>query len=305
MYKFKQPNSRHLPWLVLAVILFLSASLNAIAQPGRGGGINPPGGGRHGDDPTDEGVKNAKVNDKAQKLLAEGDRLLGKGDIIRAKSKYRSVIELVGLEGPGQSAFGALENLHQQGMQELERAKGLFEEKNYIEARDASVMVQRQYANLFGGINVGENRPNLAQLAKSLITRIERDPGAKAALQEVKARPMAKKIARYDKQVEKDPTRLYDIYETCAKAAKKYPDCETGKSCAARAKKLKADKKSWKVICEERERRDIRKQLQEIETHEKAGRTAEAKKLLDRLLIKYPGRSREELEKMANTKRPK
>lgn len=284
---------------IACIGLVIATGGTTLAQP-RGQGGTPPDAGRpRGDDPTDEGASRARLNEKAQKLLSEGELFLAKGDIRRAKLRFRSVIELVGLEGAGQGAYGALQQLHQRGQQELEAAQTAFKEGRHLEALQAARSVKNNYANLFGGIQGVPQLPNLATLAARLITKIEADPGAKAALQEDKARPMARRIERLEKAGRKDRSKLLDLYDACAKLARKYPDSPSGRKARDRAQSLKADRKTWKLIGRERDRRDLVERLRAIDEHEKAGRLAEATKELDKLRVKYPGKSREDLVRLS------
>ncbi|MBX3395095.1 MAG: hypothetical protein KF841_06970 [Phycisphaerae bacterium] len=287
---------------MLLLLTIAVTTQQAIGQP-RGRGGTPRDIGRPGEkDPTDDAERNAKLQAKAQKIYAEGEAALAKDRIPYAKMKFRSVVELVGVSGVGESALSALKQIQARGQEALNDARSLYEKKDYVLAIEKARFVQRNYANILGGLSVGGDAPNLATLAVDLIKQIESDPAAKPTLQEEQARPLAKRIERFEKQARTDKSRLLDVYDTCRKLASKFPDCPTAKTCVARSETLRKDKKNWSIISRERDRRDVLSQLGKIEELEKAGEDAAARKALDRLLIKHPGKTRQDLERLSRTK---
>ncbi len=279
-----------------AMVLALAASIlfisTASAQPYRG----PK------DDPTDERVQKEKRQAQAQKYYDEGQALLGKGDIIRAKTKFKSAVELAGQEGVGAAALSALAQIHSQGMRELEAAKAAYDQGEYLLAIREARRIKHVYANLFGGVQDARGQVNVSRLAADLISKIESNPEAEPSLEEEKAEPLAKKIERLERQSPKDRSLYYDLYQTSQKAARKYPRSPTGQTAAKRVKELKADKPIWKLIGMEKERRELALALSRIETLEKTGEKDEAKKAMEKLLIRHPGKTRADLEKQAKEK---
>lgn len=277
--------------MIAASLVFAPA---ALAQPVRGGGPK--------EDPTDERVQKEKRQAQAQKHFDEGQRLLAKGDILRAKTKFKSAFELAGQEGVGPAAISALMQIHSQGMRELEAAKSAYDEGAYLLAIREARRIKHVYANLFGGVPGASGAANLSRMAADLIARIENNPDAEPALEEEKAEPLAKKIERLEKQCPKDRSLYYDLYQTSQKAARKYPRSPTGQTAAKRIKELKADKEIWPLIGMEKERRELASALSRIEALEKTGEKDEAKKALEKLLIRHPGKTRADLEKRAKEK---
>lgn len=295
----------HLPkslWMLPLLLTIATAVPQVIAQP-RGRGGTPRDIGRPGEkDPTDEAEHNARLQAKAQKIYAEGESALAKDRIPYAKMKFRSVVELVGVSGVGESALSALKQLQSRGQEMLNEARSLYEKKEFILAIKRARFVQRNYANILGGLSVAGDAPNLATLAVELTKQIESDPAAKPALQEEQARILAKRIERFEKQARSDKARLLDVYDTCKKLASKFPNCPTAKTCVERSEALRKDKRSWTIISRERERRNVLSQLGKIEELEKAGDDSGARKALEKLLIKYPGKTRQDLERLSRTK---
>ncbi|HWL93428.1 MAG TPA: hypothetical protein VNT79_07820, partial [Phycisphaerae bacterium] len=248
---------------------------------------------------TEDAAQEQKQQEKAQKYLAEGQELLGKGNIVRAKVKFKSAYELGGPGGAGDAAIAALLQIHERGRQELEAAQAALPQQEFLKALREARRIKTVYSNLFGGIEVAPEPVNLSRLAAKLIEEIESNPSAQPALQEEKAAPFAKRIERLEREREKDRSKYVDLFAACEKAAEKYPASPTGKAAAARLKQLKANKKIWRHIGRERDRRALAAALSNIAALEKHGRPAEAQKHLDRLLTRHPGQTRAALEKRA------
>lgn len=282
-------------WAVV-VALWVCATVTPVWAQRIGGG---------GDDGNDEARQKAAAQAKAGKYFAEGQALMDKGEVARAKSKFKAAIGLVGLEGVGQSAWSQLVAIHNQGMQELDRAQSLFKEEKYVEALDVAKRTMSIYANIFSGLKVPSNHPIVSRQAKSLIEAIERHPQAQIAIQEHGAQKRVKRIASLERRARKDSSLYYDLYKAHMALAKQFPDCPTGKASAAEAARLSADKKVGKAIRREQSRREIAAALGRIEEHEKAGRMGEAERELKSLMSRYPGKSRAELKEMSVRKPPK
>ena len=250
--------------------------------------------------PIDPAAKRRAQIRKAQKYFDDGQKLLNKRKIIRAKSKFKAAIEIAGLEGPGQAAFAALRGIHEEGMRELIRAKGMYDEKKFVESLALSKRIKSVYANLFGGLKIPQTFPNIARLATRLIRAIDKNPAAQIEIQEHEATKRLKRITRLEERVKKDPIKYYELYKAYRTIAKRYPDCPTGRDCAEQAIKLRSHKKKWKIIKRERRRRDIASALSSISTLEAGGLIDKAEKELAALMKKYPGKTRKQLEAMAS-----
>lgn len=277
-----------LPRLFLQMLITLVLAGYAFALP--------PG---FGDDPTDPEAQRRAVIQKAEKYLADGQKLLAEGKIIQAKTKFKAAIGMVGLEGPGLSAFQALKGIHDEGMREVMRAKKLYEEKKFIEALDVARKTKSIYANLFSGLELPQTFPNIARYAKRIIKAIDKNPAAQLQIQEHEATRYLKRVESLERRVEEKPVEYYRLYKAYRKIAKRFPDCPTGRDCAEQAIKLRNDKKIWKIIMQERRRREIASALSSIKTLEANGLHDDAEKELATLLKKFPGKTREDLEKLA------
>lgn len=284
--------------ITLAIILCASVeSTHAQGRSRRRGDL--PGGRPNPNDPTDPARRDAAIQQKANRYFQAGQRLLAEGKTRRAIPKFKSVIELVGTEGLGQASLAQLMAIHQQGIQALDRVRSLIEEKHYREALKRAKETRVLYANLFGGIDAASGVPNISRLAVGLIKTIEKNPAARIEIQEYEAGKRAKKIPRHQRQAKKDARRYLDLHKLLSTLAKRYPDCPTGKRCAREASKLKGDRKIWRIIQRERERRFIASTLSRVEQLEKAGLMKEAAEEYRKLKHKYPTKSREQLREMA------
>ncbi len=279
-------------WGLVTALILCAACQTARAQ-----GVTMGGG------QEDEARQKAAAQEKASRYFSQGQALMEKGDVARAKSKFKAAIGLVGLDGVGQSAWNQLLAIHNQGMQELEHAQQLFKEEKYVEALDVANRARNMYANIFGGLKVPNSFPNVSRQAKALIAAMQKHPQAQAAIQEHAAKKRLKRIAALERKVRKDKTAYYDLYKAHMAVAKQYPDSPSGKASAAEAARLTSDKKIAKAIEAERDRRDIAAALSRVEDLEKTGRLREAEEELKALMSRFPGKSRTDLKAMSIKKR--
>jgi tetratricopeptide (TPR) repeat protein len=262
----------------------------------------PPDGpwsGGHRDDPTDPNKQTEERRRLAQEYFDAGMKLLEKKQIQAAKGKFRAAVELVGKEGVGQAAIGQLTQIHTEGMKQLEKAGLLFQAGKYQEALQLAKKTKTLYGAIFDGIQGGEGKPNVAQLAAKMIKVIEADPKAKAEIDELEAAKRYAKAARLEEGARKDETKYYDLYKTLQGIVKRYPNSPTGVKAAEQLGKLKADKKLYAVIEKEQQRRFISSTLQQAEQYEKAGQSEEAAAEYQKLKKKFPDKTLDELRRMA------
>lgn len=276
--------------------LFFCAAISLLCAPVALAGPIFGGGGR---DPMDPDAQRRGLIAKAQQYLESGQRLLADGKIIQAKTKFKAAIGTIGLEGPGLTAFHALKGIHDEGMREVMRSKALYDEGNFIEALDVAQKTKSIYANLFSGLELPHSFPSVSRLAKRIIKAIDKNPAAQVQIQEHEATIRLKRVVKLEERVKEEPARYYDLYRAYRTIAKRYPDCPTGQDCAEQAIKLRNDKSIWKIIKRERRRRELRSALSTIKTLEANGMTDQADAELAKLFKKFPGKSRKELEKLA------
>lgn len=289
----KPRRSRHLPGLfsIFALLLLAAPAAVAMAQPG-GIGIG-------GSDPMDEARAEAARMRRAQEYLTAGMELHREGKIVQAKTKLKAAIGLVGLNGPGQAAFQALRQIHEEGMRELERVRTLFNDRKFVEALELAEQTKSIYANLFSGLSIPVHLPNISTVAARMVESIEKNPAARAQIQEHEATKRLKRVKTLERLAGKDPTRYYDLYRAYRKIGKRYPDCPTGRDCMAQSDKLRSDTEIWPVILRERTRRKLASKLASIAMMEANGRTEEAAEQWRALQKRFPGKSRADLEAMA------
>ncbi|MFH1418800.1 MAG: hypothetical protein ABII12_11020 [Planctomycetota bacterium] len=290
-----------LPVLVLVCTLFL-ASDATFAQTDRGRREPPPDGpwNRKGrKDPTDPAGQAQAAQQKAQKYYDQGIQLIEKGRIRRAKAKFKAVIGLVGQQGVGQAALGQLMQIHAEGMSQLAEARRSYEIGEYRKALDVAKKTKSRYANILGGIDGADDRPNIAKLAVELIKKIENDPKAIEAIQEFEAAKRFARVARLEKATEKDPAKWLDLFKLLDRIALRYPECPTGDACAKRVQAIKGDKPLYRAIKLEQQRRFIASALQLAEQYERDGRKDLADAQYDKLKKRFPGKSKKELRRMA------
>lgn len=283
---------------MLGLACALPASAEAQFRPNRPR-RDLPGGRPSKTDPTDPKVQEAAARKKAAEYLQKGQAFLAKGQIHRAATQFKAVIELVGLEGVGNAALSQLQGIHRRGMEEIKKALGLYQEGKYRESLELAKKCKVLYANIFGGMTVPVDVPDVPRLAKQLIKKIDSDPTAQRAIQEFEAAKRAKKIPRLEKRAKEDPTRYLDLYKALKRIAKRYPDCETGARCKAQKAKLRKDGPIWRHITHEKERRFIASALQKIEQYQKAGLTEQAAVEIKKLRELYSGKSLAALREMA------
>jgi tetratricopeptide (TPR) repeat protein len=277
----------------------------APAQIGGGGSTRRRGGGIGlGDDPTDEAKQREAAQRKADEYLQAGIKLLDKGRIQAAKTKFKAVIELVGTEGSGQAALDYLKNLHLEGMARLEKAAELFGQGQYVEALKLAKETKVLYADLFGGIPGAGSVPIVSQEAANLIKQIEADPKAREAIQESEAAKRFKRIEGLEDKAKKDRTKYYDLYRRLKNIATRFPDCATGRECAKRLRLLEDDKDVMRVVKQEEDRRFIAAALRRAEQYERDGHPDKAKAEYAKLLEKHKGKTIEQLKRMAGEAKP-
>lgn len=277
----------------------------APAQIGTGGGTRRGGGGiRLGDDPTDEAKQREAARRQADEYLQAGIKLLEKGRIQAAKTKFKAVIELVGTEGSGSAALDHLKSLHLEGMTRLEEAAELFGQGQYVKALKLAKETKVLYADLFGGIPGAGNVPIVSQEAANLIRQIESDPKAGEAMQELEAAKRFKRIPGLEDKAKKDRTKYYDLYKGLKKIATRFPDCATGRECAKRLRLLEDDKAVMRLVKREEDRRFIAAALRRAEQYERDGHQAKAKAEYAKLIEKYKGKTLKELRRMAGAAKP-
>ena len=293
-------GAKVLRWGCVLLGLACAFPSSTIAQPRRDRPPRDlPGGRPSKKDPTDPKNQDEATRRKAAAYLQRGQALLAKGRFSRAATQFKAVIELVGTEGLGGSAMSQLRGIHRRGMDAIKKALGLYQEGKYREALALAKKSKSLYANIFGGLNVVIDAPNIPRLAKQLIRKIDHDPTAQRAIQEFEAAKRAKKIPRMEKRAKKDPTRYLDLYKALKTISTRYPDCDTGARCKAQMKQLKKNGPIWRHITREKERRFIASALQRIDQYQKAGLTKEAAAEIRKLRELYSGKSIAKLRKMA------
>jgi hypothetical protein len=287
-------------FLFVAMVCF-ALSDSARGQTVGGGGIRrslPPGAG----DPQDPAEQREALQKKADEFMQAGMKLRAKGMIQPAKTKFRAVIEMVGPDGAGGAAMSQLVSIQEEGTAKLEEARRLFSEAKYPESLKLAKRVKVMYANILDGVPGAPFSGNLARQADKLISEIGSDPRAQAALQELEAAVKAKGLVRLEKDAKKDRAAYYDLYKKLEGIAKRYPLCETGQRCAKRLNEIRSDRTLAKFLHEEEQRRNIAASLQRAEQYSKNGLHEDAARELRELSQRFPGRSMEELRRMAEKK---
>lgn len=295
------------PWPLTwhAAVALFTLLIAATPCPAQRRPWNPPPDGpwnRRGSDPTDAAKQTEAQQRKAREYLDAGNRLLEKGDIQGAKTKFKAVVELAGAEGVGQAALGQLQNIHNRGLRELQRAESMFQEGKYAESLQLAKRTKVLYAAIFDGIPGGGNQPNIANLAVSLIERIEADPKAAAQFREERAAKLCRRVPGLEKAAEQEPRKYFDLCRALEKVAGKYPDCPSGQQCAKRLRELKKDPKLYALIQREADRRFIAATLARAEEYELAGQSDLAAAEYEKLKKKHPDKPLPELRRMAKEK---
>jgi|GEM_PF-2071342 len=280
--------------LLLAAAAYLGFSTVARAQP------LPPS-----DDPQEAARKEAARQARAAQYFAEGQKLFAENKIVRAKTKFKAAIGMVGLEGVGQSAFNALTQIHSQGMGEIEKAIELAKQQKYVEAMELARATRSIYANLFAGLNIQHNYPNISHLARDIEEKLEKNPAAQAQIQEKEASSRLRRIRVLERVVTEDPARYYDLYKAYRRIAKSFPNCPTGRDCASQSESLRSDKDIWRMINDERKCRWIEDKLQTISMCEANGLTDKARETYEELTKRFGKRTPEEFRQLVAEKRPK
>jgi hypothetical protein len=287
-----------LPGLLFIFCANFLLTMPAVAQRGTGGiGIG-------GGDPMDEARQEAARMRRAQEYYEAGLKLYNEGKVIQAKTKLKAAVGLVGANGSGGAALQALKQIHDDGMKELDRVRKFYEEKKFVEAMDLASQTKSIYANLLSGLNVPLDLPNISTIAARMIEALEKNPAARADIQEHEAANRLNRIKTLERLATDDPTRLYDLYKAYRKIAKRFPDCPTGRDCLTQSEKLRSDAEIWRAIKQERTRRKIASALANIQMLETNGRSADAVAEMEKLQSRFPGKSRKHLEKMAEKPEP-
>ncbi len=284
--------------VLLGLVLALPSSADAQFRPKRPR-RDVPGDRPSRKDPTDQRNLDEATRKKAAEYLRKGQALLAKGQFSRAATQFKAAIELAGTGGVGGSALSQLRSIHRRGMDEITKALGLYQEGKYRDALALAKQTKVLYANIFGGLTVPVDSPDIPRLANQLIRKIDSDPTAQRAIQEFEAAKRAKKIPRLEKRAKKDPTRYLDLYKALKTISARFPDCDTGARCKAQLAKLKKDGPIWRHITREKERRFIASALQKIDQYQKNGLTKEATAEVKKLRELYSGKSLAKLRKMA------
>lgn len=284
--------------VLLGLVVALPSPADAQFRPNRPR-RDLPGGRPSRNDPTDPKNMDEATRKKAALYLQKGQAFLAKGQFSRAATQFKAVIELAGLEGVGNSALSQLRSIHRRGMDEIKKALGLYQEGKYREALVLAKQTKVLYANIFGGLTVPIDAPDIPRLAKQLIRKIDRDPTAQRAIQEYEAAKRARKIPRLENRAKKDPTRYLDLYKALKTISTRFPDCDTGARCKAQLAQLKKDAPIWRHVTREKERRFIASALQKIDQYQKSGLTKEAAAEVKKLREFYSGKSLAKLRKMA------
>ena len=278
----------------LSVASMLVTAAPTLAQP------FPPA-----NDPLDEARQEAGRQAKAQAYYNQGQQLLAEGKIVQAKTKFKAAIGVVGLQGTGSAAFAALQQIHGQGMAEIEKAIGLTKQEKYIEALEVARAARSIYANIFAGLNIQHNFPNIAHLARKIEEQLEKNPAAQAQIQEKEASSRLRRIKVLERKAKDDPARYYDLYKAYRSVARGFPDCATGRDCATQMEKLESDKKVWRMINDERKCRWIEDKLQSIEMLQKNGLDEKARARFKELTDRFGDRSAADFRRLVAEKRPK
>ncbi len=292
---------------LIRLVLICAAALGsgpAVAQVGQEGGRRePPADGPwnrgSGSDPTDGRRQDEARRRQAQAYFDAGLKLLEKDQIPGAKTKFKSVVELVGREGVGQSAYAQLVAIHDRGAAELTRADELYREGKYQEALQVAKKTRVLYAAIFEGLRDVETKPNLARSAADLIDRINADPKAQEAIQEEAAARLFRRIPHLERAAQAEPRKNFDLYRALERIATRYPACPTGRASAERLHKLISDAKLRAIIEREQQRRVIAAALGKAAQYEKEGRPDLAAIELAKLRERHPGKSIDELRRLA------
>ena len=234
--------------------------------------------------------------------MQAGLKLRAKGLIQPAKTKFRAVVELVGVTGAGPAAMGQLVSIQQEGNTRLDEARKLFTDGKFGESLKLAKRVKVMYGNILEGLPGAPVSGNLSRMAAKLIEEIDADPRAQEALQEGVASIKAKSLPRLEKEAKRDRSAQYDLYKKLESIAKSYPKCATGRQCAERARQMRADRSLAQLLHREEERRTIASAIQRAEQYEKNGLHDEAAREYRELAQRFPGRSLDELRRMAAKK---
>lgn len=285
--------------------LFSSANGQRPGGPlGPGGPLDP--GGReidlHPEDPVQVAERTRR---SAERAMQKAQEYREKGRLQQAAASYKSAITYSLSPGPGNkpvdagianSAIDQLKQLYDEGKQKLDAARKLYEDGKYLAARDAADKVKKLYGGILSGVPGAGAVPNLANLAIALIREIETDPKAIPILQQDKAAPLVKRLARLDREAQRDASKRLDIYQLLQKISEKYPKCDAGQKAADRLIELRKDDSFLAWVQEETESRHLRGELALAEQYSKNGQTDKADAIHEKLLRRYPGKTLDDLK---------
>jgi len=184
-------------------------------------------------------------------------------------------------------------------MRQLAEARRSYEVGEYRKALDLAKKTKSRYANILGGIEGADDRPNIARLAIDLIRKIETDPKAVEAIQEFEAAKRFARVTRLEKAAEKNPAKWLDVFKLLDRIAVRYPECPTGRASAKRVLAIKGDKPLYRAIKREQRRRFIASALQLAEQYERSGHKDLADAQYAKLKKRFPGKSMDALQRMA------
>jgi hypothetical protein len=225
--------------------------------------------------------------------------LLEQGRIPEAKQMFRAVLLIVGTRDPGRQAVSKLEEMLRAGLGKLDEADRYYEEHRYDEAIKLVEEVRTDYGNVFGSVRGAHGYANLAQKAAATLARWKKDPRTAPAFQERLAVHLWERVEILADLAKDTPTRYYDLYQALQVIIRRYPDCPTGQKSAAMLRDLETDKKIHAIIIREGQRRVIVAALQRAEDARRAGLADEAAGELAKLAELFPGKSLDELRRMA------
>jgi hypothetical protein len=236
---------------------------------------------------------------RADVAMGEGNRLLAWGRYLSAASKFRIALALSGSAGTGAAARSKLTAIQEEGLKRLEEASRLLDAGSFAAARDLAEKTKNQFGNVFGGVRGGERQESIPVLSQALISMIDGNPRIKMQMKEDDAAQQAEKLDILEDKAAKNDRGYYDLYRALERIARRFSDCPTGRRCAERLAELRRDKKLYKIIQREGDRRLIRATLQLADQHSKNGRGSDAEAELDQLRQKFPGVSLASLRQRA------
>ena len=271
-----------------------------ITKDSRGSGIFMPGG-----EETDPEKLLEQRRERAAELLKEGREHLDVDRILLAIRSFKSVIELVGGDPDGVTAFKELLALHEHGLQEVARAEGLYHEGKYTEAIELAEYVRIQYAAVLADVSKGiPLKAQPSSRAAALIRHIERDPAARAAFQQVRSERLMKEIERLDAEPDQEPAQRLRLYKLMKQLIKYNPLCDHAKTCARKLAEMEKDEELMAEIRRQAVLKRARQLYQLAEAYERAGRSDKAEQKYRQILKECPDVTLEQLREADDDNRP-